>query len=548
MSIPTPKDLQEALKELLKVSDNTEAHPSYRYVIYARKSTDSEGKQERSIEDQLHECFQYAERNELDVAVKPIIEKASAKEPDIRPKFREMLVDISKGKYDGILCWHPDRLARNMKDAGEMMDLLDKEIIKDLKFVTFTFENNTMGKMLLGIAFVLSKQYSDKLSDDIKRGIRRSIEEGKSITNPKQGYYKDRNKFLRPDAGNFVIIQETFSKRLSGESIEQIRQFLIQSHYPLVTEHGKRKPQKITTKLVSEMLRDPFYAGVHVYGDSIVDLTEIYDFTPTISVKDFLRMNKLSNITKAVRLAEAIKSPGKIKADLMRGMIICGDCGHTRTAVITTKKKEGVTIEQRLNYRCDTIGCDRKGKSIRAKFVIDYIVEFLRTHPLNTEAGYKHYTQEMQNVLAKRQKEAESLLRSRQQSLTQTDKRIERIKTFLLDEIDADTKRTFKKDLKMYEEKRTQIADQIAKLKTAKENAKSSILSFQEFIELFQNLAERIEKIHNMADKDKLIRFIFSNFTVHGRKVTNSTQNSPFRELCGTENMEKFSDGGAEGN
>jgi DNA invertase Pin-like site-specific DNA recombinase len=104
--------------------------------------------------------------------VKIIKEKESAKEPNIRPKFRFMLDQIKKGKYDAILSWHPDRLSRNMMEAGEIIDLLDKKIIKSLKFPSFEFTNDPSGKMLLGMAFVLSKQYTDKLSTDVARGIR----------------------------------------------------------------------------------------------------------------------------------------------------------------------------------------------------------------------------------------------------------------------------------------------------------------------------------------------------------------------------------------
>src|SRR3989344_5108908 len=155
----------------------------------------------------------------------PIEEKQSAKEPDIRPKFRKMLDDIKQGKYDGIIAWHPDRLARNMKDAGEIIDLLDKQIIKDLQFVSFTFENDTAGKMLLGMSFVLSKQYSDKIRDDVKRGIRRSIEDGKYLSKAKHGYYRDRNMMLRPDGDNFTLLKNAWQMRLQGKTQEVIAKY-----------------------------------------------------------------------------------------------------------------------------------------------------------------------------------------------------------------------------------------------------------------------------------------------------------------------------------
>lgn len=85
------------------------------YVLYARKSTDNSKNQVRSIDDQIAKCKQLAERLGIHIA-NIIIEKKSAKVPGKRPLFRAMLKDIRKGKYDGILAWHPDRLARNTHD------------------------------------------------------------------------------------------------------------------------------------------------------------------------------------------------------------------------------------------------------------------------------------------------------------------------------------------------------------------------------------------------------------------------------------------------
>ena len=106
-----------------------------------------------------------------------IEERYSAKEPDTRPKFKAMINDIKAGKANGIISWHPDRLSRNLKEAGEIIDLVDKSVIRDLKFATSTFENTPTGKMTLGIFFVLSKQYSEHLSESVTRGNRRKTED-----------------------------------------------------------------------------------------------------------------------------------------------------------------------------------------------------------------------------------------------------------------------------------------------------------------------------------------------------------------------------------
>jgi len=87
-----------------------------------------------------------------------------------------MLDTIKKGDfYNSILSWHPDRLSRNMKESGEILDMLDNDLIVDLKFSSYTFNNDTAGKMTLSILFAMAKEFSDKLSDDIKRGIEKQL-------------------------------------------------------------------------------------------------------------------------------------------------------------------------------------------------------------------------------------------------------------------------------------------------------------------------------------------------------------------------------------
>ena len=82
-----------------------------KFFLYARKSTDVEDKQVLSIEAQITELRAYAKQENLDV-VEELIEKQSAKIPG-RPIFEKMLERIERGEVNGILAWHPDRLARN---------------------------------------------------------------------------------------------------------------------------------------------------------------------------------------------------------------------------------------------------------------------------------------------------------------------------------------------------------------------------------------------------------------------------------------------------
>jgi len=78
-----------------------------------------------------------------------------------------MLSRIEKGEANGILAWHPDRLARNSVDGGKIIFLVDSGKIQSLKFPTFWFEATPQGKFMLSVAFGQAKYYTDNLRENI---------------------------------------------------------------------------------------------------------------------------------------------------------------------------------------------------------------------------------------------------------------------------------------------------------------------------------------------------------------------------------------------
>jgi len=96
----TTKDLFDALVAFHKPEDKGEVDiKTLRFVLYARKSTTSDERQERSIPDQLLDCFDAAKRLEIPIEnIKVIKEQESAKEPDTRPLFAAMIEDIKRRK------------------------------------------------------------------------------------------------------------------------------------------------------------------------------------------------------------------------------------------------------------------------------------------------------------------------------------------------------------------------------------------------------------------------------------------------------------------
>ena len=90
-----------------------------KYILYCRKSTDTEDKQVLSLDSQESELIQLAKANNLEILT-ILRESKSAKEPG-RPIFNEMMKMIETKKADAILCWKLDRLARNFMVAEKII-------------------------------------------------------------------------------------------------------------------------------------------------------------------------------------------------------------------------------------------------------------------------------------------------------------------------------------------------------------------------------------------------------------------------------------------
>ncbi|MEK7188362.1 MAG: recombinase family protein, partial [Patescibacteria group bacterium] len=157
-----------------------------KYIIYCRKSQEDKGRQILSIPAQIAELKEFAKRENLEI-VEIIEEEKTAKVPG-REMFNEMVKKIEKGVAQGIIAWHPDRLARNTIDGGKIIYLIDDKKLLDLKFPQFWFEATPQGKFMLGMAFNESKYYVDNLSENVKRGIRQKLRQGIWPKTPPIGY------------------------------------------------------------------------------------------------------------------------------------------------------------------------------------------------------------------------------------------------------------------------------------------------------------------------------------------------------------------------
>ena len=499
-----------------------------KYVLYVRKSTDDPKRQARSIPDQIKECRELAERLHLNVVNlnRPLKEKKSAKIPNKRPVFSQMLKDIRDGKYDGILAWNPDRLARNMLEAGMLIDMVDNGVIKDFKFVTHVFSPDPNGKMLLGMAFVLSKQYSDKLSVDVTRGVRSNFQEGKTPT-PKHGYLNDGGNF-RPDGDNFRSMKEAWQMRLEGKSLDVITKFMNDEGYGRTVKKDKRQI-KMSIKILTVIFHDPFYYGLLVQAGQTVDLRELDpDFEPVVTPEEYNQVQLLS------RHRLTPYNTRRYTFYPLKAIVRCALCDHNMVVAPSTSHTKS---KRYLYYRCDNSDCRRKKRSIRAKVVFDFIYQFLRDYFKLTEADYKLYYDRLDKLSGERRIAIKTTIHSLQGSLKALE---EDIKTRSLNIVDMRLKG---KPLEINEQKiseeeaeKEDIEKKIVELKAKLTDPEKDRLSLEQFLNLVKN-ADSIVKSADAIKKDTIIRLVFLNLNVDEEKVASYRLKEPFATLLKTRNL-----------
>src|SRR3989339_1865021 len=323
-----------------------------RYILYARKSTDDEDRQVLSIEAQLKELHEYAQRENI-LVCKEVIEAKTAKKPG-RPLFNDILFQIEQGAADGILAWHPDRLARNSIDGGKIIYLVDQKVIKDLRFPTLRFDNNAQGKFMLSIIFGQSKYYIDALSENIRRGIRLKLSKGIWPQWAPIGYLNDRKtRTIILDEGKAPFIKRVFELYSTGKyTLEEIRNKI----NPLGMAGRKNKPLSISQ--YQTILKNPLYYGVFRYNN------EMYEGThePIITKKLFDRCQDVMQLRGKHKEKQT-------KKFVFRGLMRCGECGR----MITAELQKG-----HVYYRCTKRLTNCNQKYVREEELAAQIKSFIQ--------------------------------------------------------------------------------------------------------------------------------------------------------------------------
>ncbi|MFA7254061.1 MAG: recombinase family protein [Patescibacteria group bacterium] len=357
-----------------------------RYCLYARKSSEDDERQALSIDSQIKEMLEQAQKENLLIAdIRK--ESHSAKQSSQRPVFNQLIKDLAAKKFDGILSWAPDRLSRNAGDLGSVVDLMDNGCLREIRTHGQRFSNSPNEKFLLMILCSQAKLENDHRGENVKRGMKAKCEMGYRPTKAPLGYEPDLTsprgmRTIVLDPVRAPVIKEVFEKvYFNGWSGRDIYHWLIDKGFQ--TRSGKI----MTLSSIYRTLNNPYYCGIYEYPkNSGVWYTAHHE--PIISRQLFEDVQE--------RLAVVPKSqPGTIEFNFNR-LLTCGYCGSGVTAERKIKKFKNGTSRVYIYYHCTqarNLVC--KNPYIREDELLGQLLEIIDHIPIERIEAHERIRQEV---------------------------------------------------------------------------------------------------------------------------------------------------------
>lgn len=355
---------------LSKLIEDSKLNPTQMkqyYLIYCRKSTESEDKQTQSIDDQREILTSLAVEKDLPV-LQTFEEEKSAKAPG-RQIFNQML-DLIKSREDikGILAWKLNRLSRNPVDSGALQWLIQTRAIEEIvtPHKTYTDEDSDF---IMSIEGAQANRFIRDLREDTIRGINSKIEKGWKPGAAPIGY---RNTIEKPKGQREIEPHETYFPL-----VKRIFELALTKQYSLdalgieaqrlgIINYQGKKTHKGN---IYKVLTNPFYAGRFLYKGVLY----VGKHERMITDAEFDLVQKY--VTSRAKPRNHVYS--------ISGFIKCGACGYMITGTTRKKVYHSGKTSNFVYYRCSQKNISCNQSPISSKDLDQQIVDFLSTIKLS---------------------------------------------------------------------------------------------------------------------------------------------------------------------
>jgi excisionase family DNA binding protein len=344
-------------------------------VVYVRQSTQSQVMTNLESQRRQYDLVEVArERGFVDVEVIDDDMGRSASGTVARPGFDRLVGWLCAGKVGAVVCFDASRLARNGRDWHHLLELcglVEARVIDQDGVYNPCHPND---RLLLGMKGSISEFELGVLRARMLDAARSKARRGELRLSVPFGYvwHRDLGLGFDPDLRLQEVIRLIFARFRQLGSARQVLLSMTADriHFPRPSDEGRMTRiewMPIRYRNVISILKNPFYAGVYVYGKS-EKRTEIIDGrarksyghgkpigTWDVMIKDhhegYISWAEYERNQKQLAI-NTYGQPGGPKSGrggraLLSGLLTCGRCGR-RLAVAYTGNPQSRPV-----YRCD---------------------------------------------------------------------------------------------------------------------------------------------------------------------------------------------------
>jgi DNA invertase Pin-like site-specific DNA recombinase len=145
-----------------------------RAALYMRVST-----LDQHPETQLHDLRQMAAQRDYEI-INEYTDRASGVKAR-RPGLDQMMADARRGRFDVVLVWASDRIARSVRHYLEVLDELNRLNIEYVSFRENIDTGGPLGRAIVVIIAAIAELERSLIIERVRAGLRRAQLEGTHI-------------------------------------------------------------------------------------------------------------------------------------------------------------------------------------------------------------------------------------------------------------------------------------------------------------------------------------------------------------------------------
>jgi len=503
-------------------------------AIYARVSTTEQAEEGYSIDEQIRVLKEFCEKEGYGVYDEYVDRGISGKNITGRPAIKRLLADAEQKKFDIVLVWKMNRLARKSLD---LMNIVEQLNSKNIAFRSYTekYETETpTGKLHFQMMAAIAEYERNNIAENVKMGMIARAKDGQWNGGQVMGYdvvEKDSENKKRKQTGLQIneqeakIIRLIFKMYTTGHGYKAIANKINQDGY------RTKKNKTFSLNAIKTIVTNPLYAGYIRYNvrrDWNEKRRNNINPNPIIVKGEHpsIISEETWKIAQKVYKERSCK-PNRIHEGVfpLTGIMRCPQCGAGMVIGRTTNRTKSGEKRVLEYYVCGawknkgTVAC--RSNAVRTEYADDYVL-----NKLEALMKSEHLTKKLvDNINTKQQSLVAPLQREYEQYLQE----IERYKKKSVKLLDAFTdevisKEVFQRKSQSIEETMTNLKAQMEPLQAQLQSTVSSEVTYEKIHAIMRNFHQAFTQVLTREQRKRLLHLLIHQITIDESREIESIQ------------------------